>query len=49
MKMNPLAKAAVLGFAAAGAAYVLAQKKKEIAASETTKSVAIHGVCKSRL
>ena len=43
MKMNPLAKAAVLGFAAAGAAYVLAQKKKEIASSETTKSVAIHG------
>lgn len=43
IKMHPLAKAAVVGFTAAGAAYVLTHKKKETASSEATKSVAIHG------
>jgi CubicO group peptidase (beta-lactamase class C family) len=43
MKMNPLTKAAVIGFTAAGAAYVLTQKKKETKSREARKSVAIHG------
>lgn len=43
MKMNPLTKAAVIGLTAAGAAYVLTQRKKETVSGEATKSVAIHG------
>jgi CubicO group peptidase (beta-lactamase class C family) len=45
MKINPLAKAVIgLGaVGAAGAAYVLVQKRKEAAAKEATKPVEIHG------
>lgn len=45
--MNPPTKATVIGLMAAGAAYVLAQKKKGIASSEPTKSLAIHGFATS--
>lgn len=43
MKLNPFVKAAVIGCAAAGTAYVLVQKKKEIASREATRPAAIHG------
>jgi CubicO group peptidase (beta-lactamase class C family) len=43
MRVNRLTKAAVVGLAAAGAAYVLAQKKNPAATSEATKRAAIHG------
>ena len=43
MRLNPLTKAAVIGFTAAGAAYVLAQKKKTAASREAIKSTEIHG------
>jgi CubicO group peptidase (beta-lactamase class C family) len=42
MRIKPLA-GAVIGLTAAGAAYVLVQKRKEIAAAETQKPAAIHG------
>lgn len=43
MRLNTLTKAAVIGVTAAGAAYVLAQKKKTRTLREATKSLAIHG------
>lgn len=43
MRLHPLTKAAVIGFTVAGAAYVLAQKKKTSAVSEGAKSAEIHG------
>jgi CubicO group peptidase (beta-lactamase class C family) len=43
MRLNLLTKAAVVGLTAAGAAYVLAQKKKTAALCEATKSAEIHG------
>ena len=43
MRVNPLAKAAVIGFTAAGAAYVLTQKRKIAARSDATKTAEIHG------
>lgn len=43
MRLNPLTKAAFVGLTAAGAAYVLAQKKKTAALYEATKSAEIHG------
>ena len=46
MRLNPLTKAAAIGFTAAAAAYVLAQKKKSAALCEATKSVEIHGFVK---
>ena len=42
MKINPLAKAAI-GLTAAGAAYVLVQKRRATSAGESTKAVEIHG------
>lgn len=42
MKINPLAKAAI-GLTAAGAAYVLVQKRRVTSASESTTAVEIHG------
>jgi CubicO group peptidase (beta-lactamase class C family) len=43
MRVNRLTKAAFLGLTAAGAVYVLAQKKKNAALCEATKSAEIHG------
>jgi len=43
MRANRLTKAAVIGFTAAGLAYVVAQKKKTTALSKATKTAAIHG------
>lgn len=43
MRVNRLTKAAVVGLTAAGAAYVLAQKKKTAAVGEATKTAEIHG------
>ncbi|HSE18810.1 MAG TPA: serine hydrolase domain-containing protein [Pyrinomonadaceae bacterium] len=43
MKIHPLTKAAVIGLGAAGAAYVLAQRRKEAASVEAIKPVEIHG------
>lgn len=43
MRVNSLTKAAVIGLGAAGAAYVLAQRRREAASVETTKPVEIHG------
>ena len=42
MKINPLAKAAI-GLTAAGAAYVLVQKRKATSANESIKAAEIHG------
>jgi hypothetical protein len=42
MKLHPLTKA-VIGLSAVGAAYVLVQKRRAIAASEAAKPVDIHG------
>lgn len=46
MKINPLTKA-MIGLTAAGAAYVLVQKRKHVAASDSSKEVAIHGFVSS--
>ena len=46
MKINPLTKA-MIGLTAAGAAYVLVQKRKHVAASHSSKEVAIHGFVSS--
>src|ERR1051325_8212453 len=43
MRVNRLTKAAVVGLTAAGAAYVLAQKKKTAAVGEATQTAEIHG------
>ena len=49
MKINPLTKAMIglTAVGAAGAAYVLVQKKRHIAESEAPKSVEIHGFVNS--
>lgn len=43
MRVNRLTKVAVVGLTAAGAAYVLAQKRNPASSSEATKSAEIHG------
>ena len=43
MRVNQFTKAAVIGFTAAGAAYVLVQKKKNAALIERIKTAEIHG------
>jgi CubicO group peptidase (beta-lactamase class C family) len=43
MSIKPLTKAAVIGLTAAGAAYVLVHKRKDIAAREAAKAAEIHG------
>lgn len=42
MKLNPLTKAAI-GLTAAGAAYVLVHKRKDLVSSDATKAAEIHG------
>ena len=43
MRVNRLTKAALIGVTAAGAAYLLAQRKKSAALSEATRTADIHG------
>jgi hypothetical protein len=43
MRLNRLTKAALIGVTAAGAAYVLAQKKKAAALNEAPNTAEIHG------
>ena len=43
MRVNRLTKAALIGVTAAGAAYLLAQRKKTAALSEATRTADIHG------
>jgi len=43
MRVNRLMKAAIVGVTAAGAAYVLAQKKQTVALNEAPRSAVIHG------
>src|SRR5689334_16001391 len=43
MRVNRLMKAAIVGVTAAGAAYVLAQKKKAVALNEAPQIAEIHG------
>ena len=43
MKIRPLTQAAVIGVAAAGATYVVAQKRKQMAAAKAVAPAQIHG------